>query len=117
MLPLPMLGKAACEPITPTRGIGAGTTFATYELVALMARDLQIFAHAYLDTQVSVHVRDVQLVTANRSTASAQLEVPRQWAHLVAIVRGRGMDSAVAKKACIASDKATQVAVSWAVGR
>ena len=62
-------------PITPRRGIAAGSAFATFELWCLLAPAIQRMANLHPQATICLHVDDLSLTTwsSNREEAYEQI--------------------------------------------
>ena len=63
------LANATTEGLWATRGIGAGSTFAVYELMAMLLVDIQAYHDRWSLLSLHIHVDDIQLVGAHASVA------------------------------------------------
>ena len=76
-------GVLFSEPIHPTRGIVAGSAFATFELKAYMVDMLRVHTQQHPQTSIIVHVDDITQVTTRRTCDEAVKSIQLSAAHLM----------------------------------
>ena len=105
------LANASAEPLWASRGIGAGSTFAVHELMAMMLVDIQALHERWPLLSVHIHVGDIQMLGTYEGPGVAARTTALAWASVVDTVRSWSLDLALAKQATVASTCHAQAAV------
>ena len=80
-----LVGRAAAPLVYPTRGIGAGSAFATDELLCFVAPHLSSWAAMRAGIGISVHVDDVSLTSSRRFERDAVRAIVEGFASLAVL--------------------------------
>jgi len=105
------------RPLSPVKGIGPGSPFATYELMVLVIQDLRDLQSRHLEVRFSLHVDDLHGSTAQYNDQTAiNTTQAAAFDAIVSLEEGLGLPFDAKKAQVVSSSKAVAEAAAKALG-